>query len=204
MIKKNHLGFFFSKIFPSHVSDPDEARSICPSVSFQSSEAEWTRGSEFAVRGSVSVRLRGDDKDAVQQIGVGRSHHSVHRLQDPERPRAAEVGRTRASSPITPQVGCMDGPDSNLCVCVCVCREDLWVREGRILDPEKLFFDEQGYADKHVECGGGIIAPGFIDVQINGKHTRTHTHKHPACIHHAAFRVLQQLNFELRLIDQFS
>ncbi|XP_005747789.1 N-acetylglucosamine-6-phosphate deacetylase [Pundamilia nyererei] len=46
--------------------------------------------------------------------------------------------------------------------------EDLWVREGRILDPEKLFFDEQGYADKHVDCEGSIIAPGFIDVQING------------------------------------
>uniref|UniRef100_A0A667XU55 N-acetylglucosamine-6-phosphate deacetylase n=1 Tax=Myripristis murdjan TaxID=586833 RepID=A0A667XU55_9TELE len=53
-------------------------------------------------------------------------------------------------------------------VCVCDCREDLWVREGRILDPEKLFFDEQGYADKRVDCGGNIIAPGFIDVQING------------------------------------
>lgn len=52
-------------------------------------------------------------------------------------------------------------------------REDLWVREGRILDPEKLFFDEQGYADKHVNCEGSIIAPGFIDVQINGKHTHT-------------------------------
>ncbi|XP_068605512.1 N-acetylglucosamine-6-phosphate deacetylase [Brachionichthys hirsutus] len=47
-------------------------------------------------------------------------------------------------------------------------REDLWVREGCILDPEKLFFDEQGYADKHVDCEGSIIAPGFIDVQING------------------------------------
>ncbi|XP_075941301.1 N-acetylglucosamine-6-phosphate deacetylase [Anarhichas minor] len=47
-------------------------------------------------------------------------------------------------------------------------REDLWVRDGRILDPEKLFFDEQGYADEHVNCEGSIIAPGFIDVQING------------------------------------
>ncbi|KAG7231600.1 hypothetical protein INR49_006673 [Caranx melampygus] len=36
-------------------------------------------------------------------------------------------------------------------------REDLWVREGRILDPEKLFFDEQGYADERVDY-----------VQING------------------------------------
>lgn len=63
-----------------------------------------------------------------------------------------------------------------VCVTVCVCvycsclssREDLWVREGRILDPEKLFFDEEGYADQRVDCEGLIIAPGFIDVQING------------------------------------
>ncbi|CAB1424393.1 unnamed protein product [Pleuronectes platessa] len=47
-------------------------------------------------------------------------------------------------------------------------REDLWVRGGRILDPEKLFFDEQGYADECVDCEGSIITPGFIDVQING------------------------------------
>ncbi|XP_032393801.1 N-acetylglucosamine-6-phosphate deacetylase [Etheostoma spectabile] len=47
-------------------------------------------------------------------------------------------------------------------------RDDLWVREGKILDPEKLFFDEKGYADKRVDCEGSIIAPGFIDVQING------------------------------------
>lgn len=47
-------------------------------------------------------------------------------------------------------------------------REDLWVRDGKILDPEKLFFDEQGYADRRVDCEGSIIAPGFIDVQING------------------------------------
>ncbi|XP_010863352.1 N-acetylglucosamine-6-phosphate deacetylase [Esox lucius] len=47
-------------------------------------------------------------------------------------------------------------------------REDLWVREGKILDPEKLFFDEKGSADQRVDCEGLIIAPGFIDVQING------------------------------------
>ncbi|XP_006873945.1 PREDICTED: putative N-acetylglucosamine-6-phosphate deacetylase [Chrysochloris asiatica] len=47
-------------------------------------------------------------------------------------------------------------------------REDLWVREGRILDPEKLFFDEQRLADQQRDCGGCILAPGFIDVQING------------------------------------
>ncbi|XP_072610079.1 N-acetylglucosamine-6-phosphate deacetylase isoform X2 [Vulpes vulpes] len=47
-------------------------------------------------------------------------------------------------------------------------REDLWVREGRILDPEKLFFEERRVADERRDCGGCILAPGFIDVQING------------------------------------
>ncbi|XP_063791078.1 N-acetylglucosamine-6-phosphate deacetylase-like [Pseudophryne corroboree] len=46
--------------------------------------------------------------------------------------------------------------------------EDLWVRQGKILDPEKLFFDEKGAADAQVDCRGRIIAPGFIDTQING------------------------------------
>ncbi|XP_068100517.1 N-acetylglucosamine-6-phosphate deacetylase [Hyperolius riggenbachi] len=46
--------------------------------------------------------------------------------------------------------------------------EDLWVREGKILNPEKLFFVEKGAADLQVDCHGSIIAPGFIDTQING------------------------------------
>ncbi|XP_033023220.1 N-acetylglucosamine-6-phosphate deacetylase [Lacerta agilis] len=47
-------------------------------------------------------------------------------------------------------------------------REDLWVREGKILNPEKLFFDEKKHADVRLDCKGSILAPGFIDVQING------------------------------------
>lgn len=50
-----------------------------------------------------------------------------------------------------------------------IAREDLWVRNGRILNPEKLFFDERAQAEILVDCAGAIIAPGFIDVQINGK-----------------------------------
>lgn len=42
------------------------------------------------------------------------------------------------------------------------------MREGRILDPEKLFFEERLVADQRRDCGGCILAPGFIDVQING------------------------------------
>ncbi|XP_063326961.1 N-acetylglucosamine-6-phosphate deacetylase [Pelmatolapia mariae] len=67
-----------------------------------------------------------------------------------------------SDAPITQFINCRILRDTELQ------REDLWVREGRILDPEKLFFDEQGYADKRVDCEGSIIAPGFIDVQING------------------------------------
>ncbi|XP_050929923.1 N-acetylglucosamine-6-phosphate deacetylase [Lates calcarifer] len=70
--------------------------------------------------------------------------------------------RSVSDAPITQFINCRILRDHRLQ------REDLWVREGRILDPEKLFFDEQGYADKRVDCEGSIIAPGFIDVQING------------------------------------
>lgn len=53
----------------------------------------------------------------------------------------------------------------------------MWVREGKILNPERLFFDEEGFADYKVDCENKIIAPGFIDVQINGKlHTYIHAH----------------------------
>ncbi|OQV20523.1 putative N-acetylglucosamine-6-phosphate deacetylase [Hypsibius exemplaris] len=46
-------------------------------------------------------------------------------------------------------------------------REDLWMRNGKIIDPEKLFFDERRSADVEMHCPF-IISPGFIDIQING------------------------------------
>ncbi|XP_061906378.1 N-acetylglucosamine-6-phosphate deacetylase [Entelurus aequoreus] len=67
-----------------------------------------------------------------------------------------------SEAPITQFVNCRILRDHRLL------REDLWVREGKILDPEKLFFDEKAYADKRVDCEGTILAPGFIDVQMNG------------------------------------
>jgi len=47
-------------------------------------------------------------------------------------------------------------------------RDDLWVRKGAILDPEKIYFDEKVVADEVIDCKNSIIAPGFIDMQING------------------------------------
>ncbi|KAH3843348.1 N-acetylglucosamine-6-phosphate deacetylase-like [Dreissena polymorpha] len=47
-------------------------------------------------------------------------------------------------------------------------KEDLWVRDGKIINPEKLFYVEKKKADIQINCHGSIIAPGYIDVQING------------------------------------
>lgn len=47
--------------------------------------------------------------------------------------------------------------------------EDLWVRGGKIINPEKIFFDEQIRADERIDCKNFIISPGFIDLQINGE-----------------------------------
>ena len=47
--------------------------------------------------------------------------------------------------------------------------EDVWVRDGKICNPEKIFFTEKIAADVKIDCKNLIIAPGFIDVQINGK-----------------------------------
>ncbi|XP_041941000.1 N-acetylglucosamine-6-phosphate deacetylase [Alosa sapidissima] len=67
-----------------------------------------------------------------------------------------------SNAPITQFINCRILRDHK------IQREDLWVREGKILDPEKLFFDEKGFADVRIDCENRIIAPGFIDVQING------------------------------------
>ncbi|CAF2784984.1 unnamed protein product [Rotaria sp. Silwood2] len=46
--------------------------------------------------------------------------------------------------------------------------DDLWIRHGKIIDPEKIFFDEKIQADIEYDCQGVIIASGYIDLQING------------------------------------
>lgn len=49
-----------------------------------------------------------------------------------------------------------------------IIKEDLWVRDGLILNPEKIFFTEKKAADIKIDCKNLIISPGFIDLQING------------------------------------
>ena len=43
------------------------------------------------------------------------------------------------------------------------------VRDGIILDPQKCFYEENRTPDIDVDCGGMILAPGYIETQINGK-----------------------------------
>ena len=47
-------------------------------------------------------------------------------------------------------------------------KEDLWIENGKIIDPGPLFFQQRKSASKKVNCQGNILAPGFIDLQING------------------------------------
>lgn len=46
--------------------------------------------------------------------------------------------------------------------------EDLWIQNGKIIDPEPVFFERKIPAHRQINCDGAIIAPGFIDIQING------------------------------------
>ncbi|XP_037087986.1 N-acetylglucosamine-6-phosphate deacetylase-like isoform X2 [Pollicipes pollicipes] len=47
-------------------------------------------------------------------------------------------------------------------------REDLWVEDGLIINPEELFYKQKRPPTFQVDCKDSIVAPGFIDVQING------------------------------------
>ena len=49
-----------------------------------------------------------------------------------------------------------------------ILREDFWVRDGRIMNPEKIFYSEKIVSDVKIDCGNLLIVPGYIDVQING------------------------------------
>lgn len=49
-----------------------------------------------------------------------------------------------------------------------ILHEDFWVRNGKIMNPEELFYDEKVTAEKQIDCDNMLIVPGYIDVQING------------------------------------
>jgi len=48
--------------------------------------------------------------------------------------------------------------------------DELWVQGGKIIDPQKYFYDVSKRADEEVDCKGMILAPGYIDIQCNGNY----------------------------------
>eukprot|EP01062_Namystynia_karyoxenos_P002263 TRINITY_DN10812_c0_g1_i1.p1 TRINITY_DN10812_c0_g1~~TRINITY_DN10812_c0_g1_i1.p1 ORF type:complete len:755 (+),score=199.90 TRINITY_DN10812_c0_g1_i1:96-2360(+) len=50
--------------------------------------------------------------------------------------------------------------------------DDLWICDGKIIDPSERFWEARKHgeyaADRVVDGGGAVCAPGLIDVQING------------------------------------
>jgi N-acetylglucosamine-6-phosphate deacetylase len=51
-----------------------------------------------------------------------------------------------------------------------IVQEDLWIsqRNGRILDGQKVFYEFRTAPDHVIDLKGRIVAPGLIDVQLNG------------------------------------
>jgi len=48
--------------------------------------------------------------------------------------------------------------------------QDLWVSSltGKVVRPQKAFYEENVVPDATINLGGRIISPGLIDVQLNG------------------------------------
>lgn len=48
--------------------------------------------------------------------------------------------------------------------------QDIWVEDGQIANPEMIFYDQKKIPDIEIDCLGSLIAPGFLDLQINGQY----------------------------------
>uniref|UniRef100_A0A915D205 N-acetylglucosamine-6-phosphate deacetylase n=1 Tax=Ditylenchus dipsaci TaxID=166011 RepID=A0A915D205_9BILA len=46
--------------------------------------------------------------------------------------------------------------------------EDLWVLDGKVLNPHHVFFELKQGPEVEVDCQGLILTAGFIDLQVNG------------------------------------
>ena len=49
---------------------------------------------------------------------------------------------------------------------------DVWTLDGLVIDAKKRFYESTGPAGfgqpEVINCGGRIVSPGYIDIQING------------------------------------
>ena len=49
-----------------------------------------------------------------------------------------------------------------------IVKDDMWVRGGKIINPHHVLLREKRNFDSEVDCKGLLLAPGLIDLQING------------------------------------
>lgn len=47
--------------------------------------------------------------------------------------------------------------------------DQLWVKDGKIIDPHEAFYVKKLLPARVIDCKGAILSPGLIDLQINGK-----------------------------------
>ncbi|KAJ1932852.1 putative N-acetylglucosamine-6-phosphate deacetylase, partial [Linderina pennispora] len=69
---------------------------------------------------------------------------------------------SKSASPITQFYNCRILRDHKLV------EDYLYVQDGKIIDPAKMFWEENRVPDVRIDCKGGIVSPGYIDVQLNG------------------------------------
>ncbi|KAF9212953.1 hypothetical protein BGZ59_006097, partial [Podila verticillata] len=46
--------------------------------------------------------------------------------------------------------------------------DSIWIQGGKIIDPHKFFWYQKRLPDLVLDAGGLLVAPGFIEAQING------------------------------------
>jgi N-acetylglucosamine-6-phosphate deacetylase len=75
-------------------------------------------------------------------------------------------GKTTASPRITKFTNCRLVRGSTLV------EQDLWIDSltGKILKDQEAFYELHLSPDEIIDLGGRIVAPGMIDVQLNGAH----------------------------------
>ena len=52
--------------------------------------------------------------------------------------------------------------------------DDIWVKDGSIIDPMMVFYKETRMPDMTIDCNGLLASPGFIDLQVNGIYTQSY------------------------------
>ena len=96
---------------------------------------------------------------------TGAAAHSTNTLSTPRSPQPLSP-----SSPPSSHV--LRFTNCRVCRSGRLVAEDLWVTRGRVVDPAKRFWEAQQLhefaADETIDCHGGILTAGYIDVQING------------------------------------